>query len=216
MYAHFLCNLVSFLWPCFLPVTSGNDDVMSWKWKAVWNSGFNVYLVTLNEPFRKEVNIWDRNSVNMGISDFCGFCCFFLCPHGLDHRAFRLSCIWLYIRPSVDQVNIFVQGRISRPINGSKLIFHMRMYLLWNQQDYTRAMTSWHIFHDPLTSDFGQIIKVKIFVQGRSSSSTSGSKLIFHNMRMYFYETSRNLQEPCLMTCISQSAEFRLWSIFHG
>ena len=31
--------------------------------------------------------------------------------------------------PSVDQVNIFVQGRISRPINGSKLIFHMRMYL---------------------------------------------------------------------------------------
>ena len=32
-------------------------------------------------------------------------------------------------RPSVDQVRIFVQGRISRPINGSKLIFHMRMYL---------------------------------------------------------------------------------------
>ena len=29
----------------------------------------------------------------------------------------------------MDQVKIFVQGRISRPINGSKLIFHMRMYL---------------------------------------------------------------------------------------
>ena len=30
------------------------------------------------------------------------------------------------VRPSVDQVRSFVQGRISRPINGSKLIFHMR------------------------------------------------------------------------------------------
>ena len=34
-----------------------------------------------------------------------------------------------YVRPSIDQVKIFVKGRISRPINGSKLIFHMRMYL---------------------------------------------------------------------------------------
>ena len=31
-----------------------------------------------------------------------------------------LGC--LSVRTSVDQVNIFVQGRISRPINGSKLI----------------------------------------------------------------------------------------------
>ena len=34
-----------------------------------------------------------------------------------------------YVCPSVDKVKIFVQGRISRPINGSKLIFYMRMYL---------------------------------------------------------------------------------------
>ena len=27
------------------------------------------------------------------------------------------------------EVKIFVQGRISRSVNGSKLIFHMRMYL---------------------------------------------------------------------------------------
>ena len=33
------------------------------------------------------------------------------------------------VHPSVDQVNIFVQSRISRPINGSKLIFHVMMYL---------------------------------------------------------------------------------------
>ena len=39
----------------------------------------------------------------------------------------RLGCP--YVHPSVDQVKIFVQGSISRPINGSKLIFHMRVYL---------------------------------------------------------------------------------------
>ena len=53
-------------------------------------------------------------------------------------------------------------------------------------------MTSRPIFHGPLTLDFGQIIKVKIFVQGRILSSTNGSNLIFH-MRMYLYETSRNI-----------------------
>ena len=29
-----------------------------------------------------------------------------------------------YVRPSVDQVKNFGQGRISRPINGSKLILY--------------------------------------------------------------------------------------------
>ena len=33
------------------------------------------------------------------------------------------------LRPSEDQVKMFVQGRISKPINDSKLIFHMRMHL---------------------------------------------------------------------------------------
>ena len=68
----------------------------------------------------------------------------------------------------------------------------------------------------PLTSDFGQIIKVKIFVQGRILSSTNGSKLIFH-MQMYLYETSRNIYKSHdLMTYISLSANFRLWPIFHS
>ena len=66
---------------------------------------------------------------------------------------------------------------------------------LWDQQEYTRAMTSWPIFHGPLTLDFGQIIKGKIFVQGRISRPINGSKLIFH-IRIYLYETSRNIQEP--------------------
>ena len=56
-------------------------------------------------------------------------------------------------------------------------------------------MTSLPIFHGPIISDFGHIIKVKIYVQGRILSSTVGSKLIFH-MRMYLSETSRNIKEP--------------------
>ena len=56
----------------------------------------------------------------------------FLCLRGLvllGLRAFGLS-VCAYLCPSVDQVKIVVQGRISRPINGSKLIFHMMVYLL--------------------------------------------------------------------------------------
>ena len=51
------------------------------------------------------------------------------------------------------------------------------------------------IFHGPLTLDFGQIIKVKMFVQCRIPRPINGSKLIFH-IRMYLYETSTNIQEP--------------------
>ena len=65
------------------------------------------------------------------------------------------------------------------------------------------------------TAGFGQIINVKIFVQGRILSSTNGSKLIFY-MRMHLYETSRNIPKPYFMTYISRSANFRLWPIFHG
>ena len=44
------------------------------------------------------------------------------------HRAFGLF-VRAYVRPlSEDQVKIFGQGRISRPIDGSKLIFRMRIY----------------------------------------------------------------------------------------
>ena len=44
-------------------------------------------------------------------------------PGALSVRVVR-TCV----RPSEDQVKIFGPGRISRPISGSKLIFHMRIY----------------------------------------------------------------------------------------
>ena len=49
----------------------------------------------------------------------------------MPSRTRPLGCRYVhpYVRTTVDQVKIFVQGRISRPINGSKLIFRMRMYL---------------------------------------------------------------------------------------
>ena len=61
------------------------------------------------------------------------------------HRAFVLS-VRVYVCMSLDQVKIFVQG--------------MRMYLLSDQQEYTRAMTSWVIFHGPLTLDFARLSRL--------------------------------------------------------
>ena len=79
-------------------------------------------------------------------------------------------------------------------------------------------MTSWTLFYGPLTSDFGQVIKVKSFVQGRISRPINGSELIFH-MRMYLYETSRNIQEPWppdlyFMVCWLQTLASFPWLIF--
>ena len=72
----------------------------------------------------------------------------------------RSGCAYVHL--SEVQIKIFVQGRISRPVKSSKLIFHNEDVSLWDQQEYTIAMTSWPIFLAPLTSDFGQIIKVMI------------------------------------------------------
>ena len=89
------------------------------------------------------------------------------------------ACVRSCVRPSVGQVKIFVKGRISRPINGSKLIFHMRTKSLWEQQEYTRFMTSRPIFHGPLTSVFGHIIKFEISVQGGIISSTDSRPICY-------------------------------------
>ena len=143
-----------------------------------------------------EYCLWERKKTERGTDSefFCQLSFVFmpLRPRpagGIEIWVVRL-CVRLYVHPSIGQVNIFVQGRISRPIDDSKLIFHVMMYLYETSRNIQEP-----ICHGPLTSDFGQIIRVKIFVQGRILSSTNGSKLIFH-MRMYLYETSRNVQEP--------------------
>ena len=116
----------------------------------------------------------------------------FYAREALASRGNRAS--GLSVSPSIDQVKIFVQGRILRPINGSKLIFHTRMYLYETSRKIQEPWPHdlYFMVHWLRT---GQVIKVKIFVQGRILSSTNGSKLIFH-IRMYFYETSGTIQEP--------------------
>ena len=73
---------------------------MIWKWKIIFVFS-KISILQLEEFFYAPAA-----SVRWGL------------------KAFGLSAC-----PSENQVKIFVQGRISRPINGSKLIFHMRMYL---------------------------------------------------------------------------------------
>ena len=177
-----------------------------------------------------------------------------------------------YIRtsvcPSIWRPEIFGQSRISRFINGSKLIFQMRIYpyetstntqepwpldlyfmvhwlrtlarlsrlrclakvesqdifmvaswyyedvSLWDQQEYTRALTSWPIFHGPLTSYFCQIVKIKMFGQGRISRHIYGSRLILWGcISMSPAGIYKSLD---LLTYISRSTNFRLWPDCQG
>ena len=59
------------------------------------------------------------------------------------------SDVRTYVRPSVAQVKIFVQGRISRSINGRKLIFHMRVYFYEASRNIQEP---WPIINSTLTS----------------------------------------------------------------
>ena len=84
----------------------------------------------------------------------------------LGHRAFGLS-----ICPSIDQVKIFAQGRISRSINGRELIFYnMRMYLYETSRNIQKSSRSliWVMMVQHKTSD-QYLISGKVFT--RSSSS---------------------------------------------
>ena len=111
---------------------------------------------------------------------------FFFMPPRLAGGIKRSGCP--YVRLSEDQIKIFVQGRISRSINGSKLIFHMSMYLYETSRNIQRAMASWPVFHSPLISDFGQIIKVKVFVQSRISRPINGSKFTISLEDVYLWD----------------------------
>ena len=193
------------------------------------------------------------------------------CLRHADVRRADINAL-LLVHPSVDQVKIFVQDRISRPINGSKLIFHMRMYLYdtsrniqepWPPDLYFMVhrlqtlakssrlrflskvesqdllmVASWYFIwgcisvrpagtcsHDltyiSQSTDFvlwPDYQGYDFFVQGWNSRPVIGSKLIFH-IRMYLYETSRNIQEPWppdlyFMVCWHQTGRFSMVKIF--
>ena len=65
-----------------------------------------------------------------------------------------------------------IKVKIFSKVEYQDLLIVVSWYFIWVSYLYEtsrniRAMISWPIFHGPLTSDFGQISKVKIFVQGR-------------------------------------------------
>ena len=133
------------------------------------------------------------------------------------HTVFGLS-VHAYVSSSVDQVKIFVQGRISRPINGSKLIFHMRMYLCEIRKNIQEPWPHDLCFTILWLWFFARLSRLRFLSKGESS--TNGSKLVFH-MRMYLYETSRNIQETwphdlyftvCWLQTLAKSSRLRFLS----
>ena len=78
------------------------------------------------------------------------------------------------------KVKIFVQGRISRPINGIA-----SWYFIWGCISMRPARI--YKCHDMLTSDLGRFSMVYNFCH-RFLSSTDGRKLIFYQ-RLYLCET---------------------------
>ena len=68
-------------------------------------------------------------------------------------------------------------------------------------------MTSWPIFHGPLTSDFGQIIKVKIFVQGRILSSTSSVESPWTQWTLSSWSIGTRVHGHCPLSLWTMSTE---------
>ena len=109
-----------------------------------------------------------------------------------EHRAFGLS-IHAYVCPSVDHVKIFVQGRISRPINGSKLIFHMRMYT--RPAGICKSHDLYFTVHWLQT---GQIIKVKKLRTRLGSLKTGLSPPVF---QYWQFQGGTSVVVPYCVTC---------------
>ena len=146
--------------------------------------------------------------------------CVFLCPRGLGPpgaQSVRVvcMCVCVYVRPSVDQVNIFVQGRISRPINGSNLIFHIRVYL----RETSRNMQEPWPYDLYFTVHWLQTL-------ARLSRLTFLSKVESQDLLMvaswYFIwgcismRPAEIYKSHDLMIYISRSTDFRLWPDYQG
>ena len=93
-------------------------------------------------------------------------------------RDLYFTVLWLQTLTRLSRL-MFVQDRISRPINGSKLIFHIRINLYETSRNIQEPWPP-DLYFTLLTSDFGRFSMVNIFVIGRFFSSTDGSKLMFY------------------------------------
>ena len=129
------------------------------------------------------------------------------------HRVFGLS-VCAYVCLSEDQVKIFGQSRISRPVNGSKLIFHMRIYLYETSRN----------IQEPWPHDLYFMVHW-LWTLARLSRLRFLSKVESQDLLMvaswYFIwgismRPAEIYKSHDLLTYISPSANFRLWPIFHG
>ena len=202
------CLEIFSLFPCTyrVPISSREKHIF-----------FSIFALNNNVgnslKFAEKICVSLTFAVKKKISQFIYFCTF-MPPRPRPAGDIERSG-FPYVRPSEDQVKIFGQGRISRPINGRKLIFRLRIYLYETSRYIQEPLPHDLYFTVHWLRTWGQIIKVNILVQGRISRPINGSKLIFH-MRMYVYEISRNIQEPWPSDLYSLSADFRLWPIVHG
>ena len=125
----------------------------------------------------------------------------FLCPVASarqEHRAFRFSV----------QVKIFGQGRISRAINGKKLIFHMRIYLYETSRNIQEPWPHDLYFMVHWLRTWARLSRLRFL----SKVESQDLLMIFH-MRMYLYETSRKYKSHELLTSISRTSDFSWFSM---
>ena len=99
----------------------------------------------------------------------------------------------------ISKVKIFVQGRILSSISGSKLIFHMRMYLCVTSRN-TQVLTSWPLFHGPL-----QICAFVVHIWHKQVFSwcCSCTFLLFKRM-LWFSSVWKNVKDYNIFFCFFQ------------
>ena len=133
-------------------------------------------------------------------------------------RAFGLSVrayVRTSVRPSVDQVKIFVQSRISRPINGSKLICHMRMYLFETSRNIQEPWPHDLYFTVHWLRTLARLSRLRWFskVESQDLSMVASWYFIWRciSMRPAGINKSHDL-----LTYILQSTDFVLWPDYQG
>ena len=137
----------------------------------------------------------------------------FLCPHRLgppEGIERSCPCVRPSIHPPKDQVKIFGQGRISSSINGRKLIFHMRIYLCQTSRNIQNPWAPDLYFTVNWLRTLARLSRLR-FLSKVESPQDLQVDISYKNVSLWDQDKSHDL-----LTCISWSADFRLWLIFHG
>ena len=129
----------------------------------------------------------------------------------------RSGCPYIspYIHPSEDQVKIFVQGRISRSINGSKLIFHMMMYLYETSRNIQKPWPHDLYFAVHLLRTLARLSRLRYLSKVESQDLLMVASWYFTWGCISMRSAGKYMSHD-LLTYISRSADCKLQPIFHG